>query len=102
MDRGKIAKDGRWPSDALKRMFPLIMSGLKMFEKILSMSVSFPLAFSLVRRVIVGKKLFEDSMFMNSDDGRCEETLIKFTLKSPARQMFLFFSREILSIRGLR
>ena len=66
---GKIANDGRCPSDALKVMFPLMISGLNMFKKMLSMSVSLPLKFSLVGSVIVGRKWFEERMFMNSEDG---------------------------------
>ena len=50
-------------------MFLLMMSGFSRFEKMLLMSVSLPLRLSLVGSVIVDRNWFEESMFMNSEDG---------------------------------
>ena len=46
--------EGRWPSEMLIVMFPLIVSGLKVFVKILSMSV-LELLFSFVGSDMEGR-----------------------------------------------
>ena len=53
-------------------MYSLMISGLNMFEKMLSMSVSLPLKFSLVWSVMVGRKWFEVRMggWEDGGDGR--------------------------------
>ena len=49
-------KEGRCPSEMLRRMLPLIMSGLKQLVKILSMRVCLSLEFNFVGREIEGSK----------------------------------------------
>ena len=95
-------KDGRCPSDILSEMLPLMVSGLNVLVKMLSMSVCVLLRLSFVGSEIDGRRWLEHIMSKNSDEGACLEKLRRFTLKSPAMCMFLFFSRERVEINGLR
>ena len=52
-------------------------------------------------RDIRGSRWFEDIMSKNSDEAKWFGRLSNFILKSPAMNIFLFFSRESLLRRGL-
>ena len=52
----------------LNEILPLTRSGLKIFEKMLSINVLLPLVLSLVGSVIVGSKWFDVSKSKNSDE----------------------------------
>ena len=93
--------EGRWPSEMLIVMFPLIVSGLKVFVKILSMSV-LELLFSFVGSDMEGRRWLEHIMSKNSADDVCLEKFSRSTLKSPAKCIFLFLSFDKDVMSGLK
>ena len=93
--------EGRWPSEMLIVMFPLIVSGLKVFVKILSMSV-LELLFSLVGSDMEGKRWLEHIMSKKSADDVCLKKFSRSTLKSPDKCIFLFLSFDNDVMSGLK